>query len=177
METATSNRLLSSQVLLSDPFLAAPDRLPLPLQQLTRSPTLLASFFCASLRLLRCHRSHSRFSLYLIETFLDSLFFYVLFSPGNARWAVQGTSLVDLCCVLAIGDPTRHPHPQLRSAVPRMRSIRLASVLASVAGLATASPTPTEPEPPTKRSTLPTVAVSGNGASPRRIMLADGTFF
>ena len=73
MEKATSNRLLSSQVLLSDPFLAAPDRLPLPLQQLTRSPTLLASFFCASLRLPRCHRSHSRFSLYLIETFLDSL--------------------------------------------------------------------------------------------------------
>ncbi|KAK0613463.1 glycoside hydrolase family 72 protein [Immersiella caudata] len=43
-----------------------------------------------------------------------------------------------------------------------MRSISLASVLASVAGLATASPTHTDPEPPTKRSTLPTVTVSGN---------------
>ncbi|KAK0643102.1 glycoside hydrolase family 72 protein [Cercophora newfieldiana] len=43
-----------------------------------------------------------------------------------------------------------------------MRSTGLVSVLATVAGLATASPTRTDPEPPTKRSSMPTVTVSGN---------------
>jgi hypothetical protein len=42
-----------------------------------------------------------------------------------------------------------------------MKSCTLAPVLA-VLGLATANPTPTEPEPPSKRASLPTVTVSGN---------------
>ncbi|KAJ4306220.1 1,3-beta-glucanosyltransferase [Collariella sp. IMI 366227] len=43
-----------------------------------------------------------------------------------------------------------------------MRSSALVPVLATVLGLATAKPTATTPEPPSKRASLPTVTVSGN---------------
>ena len=48
-----------------------------------------------------------------------------------------------------------------------MRSTVLAHALAAVAGLVQALPTPTKQEPPSKRGSLPAVAVSGNGVSGR----------
>ncbi|SPQ22085.1 6c4a97ef-3d61-433b-8566-22f8f43f90ce [Thermothielavioides terrestris] len=43
-----------------------------------------------------------------------------------------------------------------------MRSLTLMPVLATVLSLGTAKPTPTKPEPPSKRASLPTVTMSGN---------------
>ncbi|KAK0719660.1 Glucanosyltransferase-domain-containing protein [Lasiosphaeris hirsuta] len=44
----------------------------------------------------------------------------------------------------------------------RSRSFFLASALAAFTGLAAATPTPTDPEPPSKRASLPIVTASGN---------------
>lgn len=43
-----------------------------------------------------------------------------------------------------------------------MKASAFASAIAAI-GAVTASPTPTEQEPPTKRASFPTVTVSGNG--------------
>jgi hypothetical protein len=50
-----------------------------------------------------------------------------------------------------------------RSSRAKMKSIALVPVLATILGLGAAKPTETLPEPPSKRATLPTVTVSGNG--------------
>ena len=44
-----------------------------------------------------------------------------------------------------------------------MKSYAFVSTVAALAGLVAATPTPTDPEPPSKRSSLPTVTASGNG--------------
>ena len=44
-----------------------------------------------------------------------------------------------------------------------MRAVTILSALSTVGGLVMAVPTPTEPESPHKRDTLPTVTASGNG--------------
>lgn len=46
-----------------------------------------------------------------------------------------------------------------------MKSSAILSLLAAAGGLVMAGPTPTEPEQPHKRASLPTVTASGNGKS------------
>lgn len=44
-----------------------------------------------------------------------------------------------------------------------MKSYSLVTALAAASGLVMANPTPTDPEQPHKRASLPTVTASGNG--------------
>jgi 1,3-beta-glucanosyltransferase GAS5 len=44
-----------------------------------------------------------------------------------------------------------------------MKSYAFVSALTALSGIASATPTPTEPEQPHKRSSIPTVTASGNG--------------
>jgi hypothetical protein len=44
-----------------------------------------------------------------------------------------------------------------------MRSVAIVSMLAAAGGLVKAGPTPTDPEQPNKRGSLPVVTASGNG--------------